>query len=92
MDLARGCQHCRRGSALRRQDDRFPHQGLAPKGVTKDDGWTDVGAGVIDWGKAWPAIARTGVPLLVMENDNPSDWRSFAANSYKYVSGLTGRG
>lgn len=64
----------------------------APAGVTKDDGWTDVGAGTIAWQQAWPAIAATGVTLLVIENDNPSDWRSFAANSYKFVNGLAGRG
>lgn len=64
----------------------------APKGVTKDDGWTDVGAGTIDWKALWPTIGKTGATVLVMENDNPSDWRSFASNSYKYVSGLTGRG
>lgn len=70
----------------------FHIKDTAPKGVTKDDGWTDVGAGTIDWKALWPTIAGTGATLLVMENDNPSDWRSFAANSYKYVSGLTGRG
>jgi sugar phosphate isomerase/epimerase len=70
----------------------FHIKDTAPAGVTKDDGWTDVGSGTIDWKKIWPAIAGTGATLLVMENDNPSDWRSFAANSYKYVSGLTGRG
>lgn len=64
----------------------------AAKGVTKDDGWTDVGAGIIDWQKAWPSIAKTGATVLVVENDNPSDWRSFAANSYAFVSRLTGRG
>jgi sugar phosphate isomerase/epimerase len=60
--------------------------------IEKDDGWTDVGAGVIDWNGLLPAIASTGSNLLVMEHDNPSDWRSYAANSYKYVSGLIGRG
>ncbi len=60
--------------------------------VAKDDGWTDVGAGVIDWKALLPAISSTGSNLLVMEHDNPSDWRSYAANSYKYVSGLIGRG
>jgi sugar phosphate isomerase/epimerase len=70
----------------------FHIKDTAPAGVTKDDGWTDVGSGTIDWKKIWPAIAGTGATLLVMENDNPSDWRSFAANSYKYISGLTGRG
>lgn len=70
----------------------FHIKDTAKPGVTKDDGWTDVGAGVIDWQKLWPAIAGTGATLLIMENDNPSDWRSFAANSYKYLNGLTGRG
>jgi sugar phosphate isomerase/epimerase len=70
----------------------FHVKDAAPKGVTRDDGWTDVGAGTIDWKAVWPTFAGTGATLLVMENDNPSDWRSFAANSYKYVSGLIGRG
>ena len=70
----------------------FHIKDTAKAGVTKDDGWTDVGAGIIDWKALWPAIAGTGANLLVMEHDNPSDWRSYAANSFKYVSGLTGRG
>ena len=55
-----------------------------------DDGWTDVGAGTIDWKALWPAIAGTGATLLVLEHDNPSDWRSYAAHSYEYVAGLAG--
>lgn len=70
----------------------FHIKDTAPAGVTKDDGWTDIGAGTIDWQKLWPTISKTGATLLVMENDNPSDWKSFAANSFKYVNGLTGRG
>lgn len=70
----------------------FHIKDTAPDGVTVDDGWTDVGAGTMDWQGIWPSIQKTGATLLVMENDNPSDWRSFAANSYKFVSGLTGRG
>jgi sugar phosphate isomerase/epimerase len=63
-----------------------------PRPTMKDDGWTDVGAGIIDWKAMWPAIAATGATLLVVEHDNPSDWRAFAANSHKYLNGLTGRG
>ena len=48
------------------------------RGVTKDDGWTDVGAGTIDWKALWPAIAASGADVLVLEHDNPSDWRGFA--------------
>ena len=65
---------------------------IAKPGVTVDDGWTDVGAGIIDWKGVWPAIAKTGATLLVIEHDNPSNWRTFAENSYKFVSKLTGRG
>jgi len=64
----------------------------APAGVTRDDGWTDIGAGTIDWKKLWPAIAGSGSDLLVFEHDDPSDWRGFAARSYAYVSKLIGRG
>jgi sugar phosphate isomerase/epimerase len=70
----------------------FHVKDTAKAGVTKDDGWTDVGAGIIDWKSVWPAISASGVTLLVMEHDNPSDWRAFAANSFKYVNGLIGRG
>ena len=63
---------------------------VAAEGVTVDDGWTDVGAGTIDWKALWPAIAGTGATLLVLEHDNPSDWRSYAAHSYEYVAGLAG--
>lgn len=68
----------------------FHIKDTAAAGVTKDDGWTDVGAGTIDWKGLWPAIAGSGCDLLVLENDNPSDWRGFAAHSYDFLSGLTG--
>ena len=61
---------------LRQRIAAFHIKDTAPAGVTKDDGWTDVGAGTIDWKKLWPTIAKTGATLLVMEHDNPSDWRS----------------
>jgi sugar phosphate isomerase/epimerase len=70
----------------------FHIKDVAPAGVTKDDGWTDIGAGTIDWKKLWPAISASGCNLLVFENDAPSDWRSFAAHSYSYVAKLIGRG
>ncbi len=69
----------------------FHIKDAAPDGVTVDDGWTDVGAGTIDWNGLWPTIAATGAALLVVEHDNPSDWRAFADNSFRYLSTLTGR-
>ena len=70
----------------------FHVKDTAPAGVTKDDGWTDIGAGTIDWKKLLPVIAASGANLLIFENDNPSDWRGFAAHSYAFVAKLTGRG
>jgi sugar phosphate isomerase/epimerase len=87
----------RSGSDIRSELEKFPGKivafhvkDTAPAGVTKDDGWTDIGGGTIDWKGVWPAIARSGCNLLVLEHDEPSDWRGFAAHSYEYLSGLTG--
>ncbi len=87
----------RSGADIRTELDRFPGKVVAfhvkdtaPAGVTADDGWTDVGAGTIDWKAVWPSIAGSGCDLLVLENDNPSDWRGFAARSHTFLSGLAG--
>ena len=69
----------------------FHIKDMAPAGVTVDDGWTDIGAGTLDWKALWPAIESAGTDLLVFEHDAPSDWESFARNSYAFVAGLIGR-
>ncbi len=69
----------------------FHVKDVAPEGVTKDDGWTDIGSGTLDWKALWPAIAAAGTDLLVFEHDAPSDWESFARNSYRFVAALIGR-
>lgn len=69
----------------------FHVKDLAPEGVTVDDGWADVGAGIIDWPGLWPTVAAAGTDLLVLEHDAPSDWEAFARNSYRFVAGLAGR-
>ncbi len=88
----------RSGSDIKAELTRFPGKVVAfhvkdtaPAGVPADDGWTDVGAGTIDWQAVWPTIAGSGCNLLVMENDNPSDWEGFARHSYDFLAGLTGR-
>ena len=70
----------------------FHVKDVAPAGVTKDDGWTDVGGGTVDWRGLWPTISGSGANLLVLEHDAPSDWRGFAAHSFAYLAKLTGRG
>ena len=69
----------------------FHIKDMAPAGVTKDDGWTDIGAGILDYKALWPSIASAGTDLLVFEHDAPSDWESFARNSYKFIATLIGR-
>lgn len=69
----------------------FHIKDLAPDGVTIDDGWTDIGAGTVDWKAIWPSIAASGANLLVLEHDEPSDWKAFAENSYRFLAGMTGR-
>lgn len=88
----------RSGAGIVAELTRFPGRivafhvkDTAPDGVTRDDGWTDVGSGTIDWQGLWPTIAGSGCDLLVLENDNPSDWQGFARNSFGFLAGLTGR-
>ena len=54
----------------------------APAGEkAEEDGWTDIGAGVIDWKKLLPAMQATKADLYVLEHDNPANFESFARNS-----------
>jgi sugar phosphate isomerase/epimerase len=58
----------------------------APPGEKADeDGWTNVGEGVIDWRRLLPAIEATGAELLVLEHDNPADFEGFARRSHATI-------
>lgn len=55
---------------------------IAPAGEKADeDGWADLGDGVMDWKGLMTALRRTGVRYFVIEHDNPSDLRRFAERS-----------
>lgn len=55
---------------------------IAPEGAAEDeDGWADVGHGVLDWPAITAALARNKVTHLVIEHDNPSDHARFAQRS-----------
>lgn len=57
---------------------------IAPSGENADeDGWADVGHGVVDWKSIFDALNSTPASLFVMEHDKPSDHRRFAARSIK---------
>ena len=55
----------------------------APDGECVDeDGWADVGHGVMDWKGITPAMRDAGVELMVMEHDKPADALRFITRSY----------
>ncbi|MCB1971267.1 MAG: sugar phosphate isomerase/epimerase, partial [Geminicoccaceae bacterium] len=47
---------------------------IAPQGECADeDGWADVGHGVMDWAGLLAALKSSNASVLVMEHDNPND-------------------
>lgn len=61
----------------------------APAGENLDqDGWADVGAGVMDWAAIHSALKAAGVTHYVVEHDNPSDHTRFARASYDHLTSL----
>mgnify|MGYP001818543808 CR=1 FL=1 len=55
---------------------------IAPAGQCEDeDGWADVGHGVIDWTACMAALRGVGCGLFVAEHDNPNDDARFARRS-----------
>jgi sugar phosphate isomerase/epimerase len=64
---------------------------IAPEGQNAEqDGWADLGHGVVDWKGLWPLIERSKARLAILEHDRPGDWRRFAQNSALAFSALMG--
>ncbi|MGF6661852.1 sugar phosphate isomerase/epimerase [Paraburkholderia atlantica] len=62
---------------------------LAPAGKKLDeDGWADVGHGVMDWPTLSVACREAGARFLAAEHDNPSDGERFARNAFAYLHQL----
>ena len=62
---------------------------IAPAGENlAEDGWADVGHGVVDWQAILPALRAIGVANFVMEHDNPADHARFATRSIATVKAL----
>ena len=52
---------------------------IAPAGEkTDEDGWADVGTGIVDWGQLWTIAANSSATLMIAEHDKPSDFARFA--------------
>jgi sugar phosphate isomerase/epimerase len=55
---------------------------IAPVGQKADeDGWADVGTGIVPWSELWPQCVAAGAEMMVAEHDNPSDFDRFARMS-----------
>jgi sugar phosphate isomerase/epimerase len=55
---------------------------IAPAGENlAEDGWADVGHGVMDWPAIVDAVNRSTASYLVIEHDNPADHHRFATRS-----------
>lgn len=62
---------------------------IAPKGEKREeDGWADVGAGVLPWGDLWAHCVDAGARLFVAEHDNPSSFERFARVSAEAMRGF----
>jgi sugar phosphate isomerase/epimerase len=59
---------------------------IAPEGANADeDGWSDVGAGTLDWQRLWREAKALGAKWMVLEHDNPKDPIAFARASRAYL-------
>jgi len=59
---------------------------IAPLGENMgEDGWSDVGHGIVDWAPILDALSRIDA-RLVLEHDNPSEVTRFAKRSFAAVS------
>ena len=60
---------------------------IAPQGeCAEEDGWADVGHGVMNWPAIHAALQVAGVDHYVVEHDNPSDHARFARRSLAAIN------
>jgi sugar phosphate isomerase/epimerase len=60
---------------------------IAREGQNLDeDGWADVGSGVLDWRDLWQACRAAGARWMVVEHDKPKDPAATARNSLAYLT------
>jgi sugar phosphate isomerase/epimerase len=57
------------------------HEGADPA----EEGWSDVGAGVLDWPALWREAVGLGAKWMVLEHDKPKDPIGFARASRAYL-------
>lgn len=74
--------HAARISAVHLKD-------IASAGECADeDGWADLGFGVVPWSSIMPRLVQTSAAIYAMEHDNPSDLHRFATRSIATANSL----
>jgi sugar phosphate isomerase/epimerase len=64
---------------------------IAPAGQNEDqDGWADVGSGVLDWRALWRACREAGARWMVVEHDKPKDPAASARASFAFLRQIEG--
>jgi sugar phosphate isomerase/epimerase len=63
----------------------------ASPGVEAEGGWTATGDGIVRWKEIWPLFRRTRADHLVVEHDNPSDWKVVAKRSFDFAKDMERR-
>jgi sugar phosphate isomerase/epimerase len=62
---------------------------IAPAGQNLDqDGWADVGAGVLDWHDLWRTCRDAGATWMVVEHDKPRDAAQSVRASFAFLKGM----
>jgi sugar phosphate isomerase/epimerase len=62
---------------------------IAPAGKNIDqDGWADVGAGVLDWRDLWRACRDAGAAWMVVEHDKPADPAQSVRASFAFLKDI----
>jgi sugar phosphate isomerase/epimerase len=62
---------------------------IAPPGQNQDeDGWADVGSGVLDWRALWPVCRDAGARWMVVEHDRPKDPARTARASFAFLTDM----
>lgn len=55
---------------------------IAQEGQGLDEkGFADLGHGVLDWQTLWTRSVEAGAQLMIVEHDQPTDWKRFATRS-----------
>ena len=70
-----------RMTAIQVKDTHFP---VTPT----EGGWAATGDGVVDWPTLYPLFPTTPADHLVVEHDEPADWRNIAGRSIAYLRKL----